>query len=757
MKLVGLITRTDILHAAAGTGPDGKPIARLTTETPASAVMNKNVVTAQVDAPLVTAVKVMLHEKLGCLPVIREDKVLVGIITDTDFARLAPRVPRALLTDAPRPPTHGIRRDQTGRRHRRQVPRPRHPEPIARLPGRGLPHRVRPARRHPRAVAGGRRREGGRALPPRGPHPGEARVGARRAHHRRRQDATTAPSSSPASTSRGRTSAATLKQRGALPVPGGGALHPPGLGGGRRVPREQHPAARADALAPVPHAARRRLAADQAHRLRHREAHARRLRAHGGRRAHGDLDVRSVVLLVARARAQGAARRPAHRRLVARRHPLPAPHDAPPVRGRDGLAHARHHARRPGAGHALPARRARRDRSDHRLVPREGRRRPLRQRARLRARAEGLRVAGGAGDHPAHRRDRRRRRASAPSPSASRVPAYLAAADMPLDDDGAHTAFIGADMPVASPAFNANVARPAGAPAPEPEGSPLERTLFMGGAGDYVAPSPASPAAKQRPSQPAPALFAPPIPAPLRPAATLPLDPGCLRPAASPPPGRVEARGHAAARPGLRRRLPRPPPASPSWCRRRPRSASSRPRTPRRTCRATGQTTLVRTPGLGTVVRLGKAPPRGQKVALLAVAGAVVLLSIVAVLVVLRGRSTPDATAEATSASASAPRAPPERATASAARRPGRARPRRPHGDRDRRGERGARGGRAAGRATPRRSPAGSPRLRGPSRSPSPRRPPATRTRAPSSRSRSAGRARSPSTARPRAPRRRSS
>ncbi len=89
MKLVGLITRTDVLHAALGTAPDGKAVPRSDAQTPARDVMNKNVVTARVDAPLVTALEVMLHEKLGCLPVVLDDNTLVGIVTETDFNKLA--------------------------------------------------------------------------------------------------------------------------------------------------------------------------------------------------------------------------------------------------------------------------------------------------------------------------------------------------------------------------------------------------------------------------------------------------------------------------------------------------------------------------------------------------------------------------------------------------------------------------------------------------------------------------------------------
>lgn len=88
-RLVGLITHTDLLHAALGIGPGGKPIAKAGPDTPASAIMRRGVVTGHPDAPLTTACRVMLHEKLGCLPIILDDATLVGIVTGTDFARLS--------------------------------------------------------------------------------------------------------------------------------------------------------------------------------------------------------------------------------------------------------------------------------------------------------------------------------------------------------------------------------------------------------------------------------------------------------------------------------------------------------------------------------------------------------------------------------------------------------------------------------------------------------------------------------------------
>jgi CBS domain-containing protein len=89
MKLVGLITLTDLLHAHLGVGPDGEAIAKADATTPASTIMRRNVVTAHPDAPVATAGRVMLVEKLGCLPIILDDAKLVGIVTQTDLVRLS--------------------------------------------------------------------------------------------------------------------------------------------------------------------------------------------------------------------------------------------------------------------------------------------------------------------------------------------------------------------------------------------------------------------------------------------------------------------------------------------------------------------------------------------------------------------------------------------------------------------------------------------------------------------------------------------
>ncbi|HEY5957906.1 MAG TPA: CBS domain-containing protein [Polyangiaceae bacterium] len=88
MKLVGLIARSDLLHAELGRMPDGTPAPKVDRETLAGAIMNKVVVFATLDTPLATACQVMMEKKLTCVPIVLADHTLVGIITESDFIRL---------------------------------------------------------------------------------------------------------------------------------------------------------------------------------------------------------------------------------------------------------------------------------------------------------------------------------------------------------------------------------------------------------------------------------------------------------------------------------------------------------------------------------------------------------------------------------------------------------------------------------------------------------------------------------------------
>jgi CBS domain-containing protein len=84
-KLVGLLTHRDLLRAAAqrgGADPARQPLW-------ASDVMVRDVKTVRPDTSSREAVKLMLDNKYGCLPVVRADGELVGILTEADIVRFA--------------------------------------------------------------------------------------------------------------------------------------------------------------------------------------------------------------------------------------------------------------------------------------------------------------------------------------------------------------------------------------------------------------------------------------------------------------------------------------------------------------------------------------------------------------------------------------------------------------------------------------------------------------------------------------------
>lgn len=84
-KLVGLVTHRDLLRAAAerrGRDPSLHPIW-------AADIMVRDVKTARPEMPLREAVRVILENKYGCLPVVSKDGMLVGILTESDLVRYA--------------------------------------------------------------------------------------------------------------------------------------------------------------------------------------------------------------------------------------------------------------------------------------------------------------------------------------------------------------------------------------------------------------------------------------------------------------------------------------------------------------------------------------------------------------------------------------------------------------------------------------------------------------------------------------------
>jgi CBS domain-containing protein len=91
-KLVGLITHRDMLRfthsCLRSRGVDRAIDARIQEESFVASVMRRNVKTVSPDTPLKQAAKMLVDNRIGCLPVVEQDNTLVGIITEHDFAKL---------------------------------------------------------------------------------------------------------------------------------------------------------------------------------------------------------------------------------------------------------------------------------------------------------------------------------------------------------------------------------------------------------------------------------------------------------------------------------------------------------------------------------------------------------------------------------------------------------------------------------------------------------------------------------------------
>lgn len=82
-RLVGIVSQRDLLRALARS--DGRSVV-------IRSIMTTRVRTVPADAPALQAIDLMLTHKIGCVPALGEDGQLVGLVTETDFLRLARQV-----------------------------------------------------------------------------------------------------------------------------------------------------------------------------------------------------------------------------------------------------------------------------------------------------------------------------------------------------------------------------------------------------------------------------------------------------------------------------------------------------------------------------------------------------------------------------------------------------------------------------------------------------------------------------------------
>jgi CBS domain-containing protein len=85
--VVGVLSDRDILRNL--TKIDGKP-------TPVAQIMSHTVRTVPPSLPAAEAATLLLEHRFGCLPVVGDDQQVVGIITDTDFLKIAEQALRGV-------------------------------------------------------------------------------------------------------------------------------------------------------------------------------------------------------------------------------------------------------------------------------------------------------------------------------------------------------------------------------------------------------------------------------------------------------------------------------------------------------------------------------------------------------------------------------------------------------------------------------------------------------------------------------------
>ena len=90
-RVVGIVTHRDLLAASLSKALAFDPKQRRTFlhSVDVGEVMTRDVVTVAADATLGEAATLLLGRRIGCLPVVKPDGTLVGLVTETDLLRAA--------------------------------------------------------------------------------------------------------------------------------------------------------------------------------------------------------------------------------------------------------------------------------------------------------------------------------------------------------------------------------------------------------------------------------------------------------------------------------------------------------------------------------------------------------------------------------------------------------------------------------------------------------------------------------------------
>ncbi len=86
--LLGIISQRDLLKTTISNA-DSKTQYEMLQKVPVSDFMKTDVITTTPDTDLSEAAWLLIENKIGCLPVLDKDRKMIGIVTESDFVKLA--------------------------------------------------------------------------------------------------------------------------------------------------------------------------------------------------------------------------------------------------------------------------------------------------------------------------------------------------------------------------------------------------------------------------------------------------------------------------------------------------------------------------------------------------------------------------------------------------------------------------------------------------------------------------------------------